>query len=119
MVDDHLGQLFVLGFEEEHLSPEFEVFSRENSIGGIILFERNFTSAADIGSLVEKIRSLVDVPPLVMIDQEVRGVNRIKGNVPSLSDAALADTVGAVAKVQEAFRETATRLSGLGVNPKN
>lgn len=116
MVDDHLGQLFVLGCEEKHLSSGFEVFLRENSIGGIILFERNFNSTADIGRLVERIRSLLNVPPLVMIDQEVRGVNRIKENMPSLSDPDLADTVGAVTKVPGAFRETATTLREVGIN---
>jgi beta-N-acetylhexosaminidase len=116
MVDDHLGQLFVLGFDRKHLSSESEVFLGENSIGGIILFERNLNSTADIGSLVEKIRSLLDVPPLVMIDQEVRGVNRIKENIPTLSDTDLADALGAVAKVPEAFRETAIMLRETGIN---
>jgi beta-N-acetylhexosaminidase len=116
MVDGHLGQLFVFGFEEKRLSSEFEVFLKENSTGGIILFERNFDSIADIGRLVEKIRSLLDVPPLVMIDQEVRGVNRIKENMPMLSDADVADPVGALGTVPEAFRETAKVLTEMGIN---
>jgi len=116
MTDDYLGQLFILGLSGRGLSSEFEGFFTRNRIGGVILFEENFEGLADLRRLTSHIRSVAEVPPFVMIDQEVRGVNRIKENMPSLTDDALSDSLNSSLKVQEAFSQTARTLKDSGIN---
>jgi len=116
MNNDYLGQLFILGLSGRGLSSEFEGFFSENRIGGVILFEENFEGLADLRRLASHLRSLGEVPPFVMIDQEVRGVNRIEENMPSLTDDALSNSLNSSLKVQEAFSQTARTLKDSGIN---
>jgi len=116
MNNDYLGQLFILGLSGRGLSSEFEGFFSGNRIGGVILFEENFEGLADLRRLTSHIRSVAEVPPFVMIDQEVRGVNRIRENMPSLTDDALSNSLNSSLKVQEAFSQTARTLKDSGIN---
>ncbi len=116
MTNDYLGQLFILGLSGRGLSSEFEGFFSGNRIGGVILFEENFEGLADLRRLTSHLRSLAEVPPFVMIDQEVRGVNRIKENMPNLTDDALSNSLNSSLKVQEAFSQTARTLKDSGIN---
>jgi beta-N-acetylhexosaminidase len=116
MTADYLGQLFVLGLSGKRLSSEFEDLFSGNRIGGVILFEENFEGPADLRWLTGHIRSVAEVPPFVMIDQEVRGVNRIKDNMPTLTDQDLSISGDAPQKVKEAFSQTARSLKDLGIN---
>ena len=116
MTADYLGQLFILGLSGRGLSSESEGFFSGNQIGGVILFEENFEGLADLRRLTRRIGSLGEVPPFVMIDQEVRGLNRIKDNMPTLTDQDLSISRDAPQKVREAFSRTARTLKDSGIN---
>lgn len=116
MKEDYLGQLFVLGFTGKDFSQEFEGFFSRNRIGGVILLGENFDTLANLKKVTTHIRSLSEIPPFVMIDQEVQGVNRIEENMPILSDDDLSDSANLTLRVQKVFSETATILRDTGIN---
>jgi len=74
-----IGQLFITGIEGKSLLDSERKFLEENSIGGVILFEHNYDSPAQIAELVNQIQTCRDDYPLfIAIDQEGGRVKRFK-----------------------------------------
>jgi beta-N-acetylhexosaminidase len=68
----------MMGIEGYALSPEERELLLRPRLGGVILFTRNFESAAQVASLTESIHSLRDPPLLVAVDQEGGRVQRFR-----------------------------------------
>ena len=60
------------------LSPADRDLLREPAVGGVILFARNFESAAQIAALVAEIRALRSPPVLIAVDHEGGRVQRFR-----------------------------------------
>ena len=60
------------------LSPADRDLLREPTVGGVILFARNFESAVQIGALVAEIRALRSPPVLIAVDHEGGRVQRFR-----------------------------------------
>ncbi|MBT5029023.1 MAG: beta-N-acetylhexosaminidase [Nitrospina sp.] len=74
--------MIVSGFEGTTLNARTEELIVQQGIGGLILFERNFTSPDQLLTLINDLQSLVadqpDVPPLfISVDQEGGRVARL------------------------------------------
>ncbi|MEN8223185.1 MAG: beta-N-acetylhexosaminidase [Acidobacteriota bacterium] len=65
-----IGQLFMIGIGGISLSEEEKDFIRNENIGFIILFSRNFSSPDQLRELTSEIHKLTSPPPAVFIDQE-------------------------------------------------
>ena len=53
-----IGQQFIIGISGEELTKDEEQFIVENSIGGVILFDRNLKSIEQIHQLITHIQQL-------------------------------------------------------------
>lgn len=79
-----LGQLLLTGVPGPQLDPETAATFRRIQPGGFILFGRNIESPLQLRTLIDDLRSVCDVEPIVTIDQEGGRVSRLKliGNEP-------------------------------------
>src|SRR6201995_4229160 len=79
-----LGQLILTGVPGYELDSKAAELFRRIQPGGFILFGRNIRSAAQLRKLIDDLRDLSDVEPIITIDQEGGRVSRLKliGNEP-------------------------------------
>lgn len=84
MKTDSLGQLILTGIPGKELDPETAEMLRRVQPGGFILFGRNIESASQLRKLIDDLRAISEVEPIVTIDQEGGRVSRLRliGNEP-------------------------------------
>ena len=79
-----LGQLILTGVPGLELDSETAALFRRVQPGGFILFGRNIQSARQLRKLIDDLRDLSEVEPIITIDQEGGRVSRLRliGNEP-------------------------------------
>jgi beta-N-acetylhexosaminidase len=79
-----LGQLLLVGVPGPELDPETAKIFRKIQPGGFILFGRNIRSPLQLRKLIDDLRDLSRIEPIITIDQEGGRVSRLKliGNEP-------------------------------------
>src|SRR4029453_6285765 len=79
-----VGQLILTGVPGPELDPETAALFRRVQPGGFIIFGRNIKSARQLRKLIDDLRDLSAVEPIVTIDQEGGRVSRLRliGNEP-------------------------------------
>ena len=84
MKSDSLGQLILTGVPGPQLDAETGKLFRRVQPGGFILFARNIESAAQLRKLIDDLRGLSKIEPIITIDQEGGRVSRLRliGNEP-------------------------------------
>jgi len=84
MKGDSLGQLILTGVPGLELDSETADLFRRVQPGGFILFGRNIQSAGQLRKLIDDLRDLSEVEPIITIDQEGGRVSRLRliGNEP-------------------------------------
>jgi beta-N-acetylhexosaminidase len=84
MESDSLGQLILTGVPGYELDSETATLFRRVQPGGFILFGRNIKSAAQLRKLIDDLRDLSEIEPIITIDQEGGRVSRLRliGNEP-------------------------------------
>jgi len=78
------GQLILTGVPGPELDPETAALFRRVQPGGFIIFGRNIESAGQLRKLIDDLRDLSAIEPIVSIDQEGGRVSRLRliGNEP-------------------------------------
>src|ERR1051326_9012003 len=84
MASDSLGQLILCGVPGKELDAASAEMFRKVKPGGFILFGRNIESAAQLRQLIDDLRDLSELEPIITIDQEGGRVSRLRliGNEP-------------------------------------
>jgi beta-N-acetylhexosaminidase len=84
MKADSVGQLIMTGVPGKELDPETARLFRRVQPGAFILFGRNLESATQLRKLIDNLRDLSDIEPIITIDQEGGRVSRLRriGNEP-------------------------------------
>src|ERR1043166_9738651 len=84
MKRDSLGQLILTGVPGLELDSETASLFRRIQPGGFFFFGRNIQSARQLRKLVDDLRDLSEVEPIITIDQEGGRVSRLRliGNEP-------------------------------------
>jgi beta-N-acetylhexosaminidase len=84
MKGDSLGQLILTGVPGKELDAETAELFRRVQPGGFILFGRNIESAVQLRKLIDQLRDLSEIEPIITIDQEGGRVSRLRliGNEP-------------------------------------
>ncbi|MDQ6939500.1 MAG: glycosyl hydrolase [Verrucomicrobiota bacterium] len=79
-----LGQLLLTGVPGTELDSEAAALFRKVQPGGFILFGRNIRSAPQLRKLIDDLRDLSTIEPIITIDQEGGRVSRLRliGNEP-------------------------------------
>src|SRR6188472_4344529 len=84
MKGDSVGQLIMTGVPGKELDPKTASLFRRVQPGAYILFARNLASATQLRKLIDDLRDLSDIEPIITIDQEGGRVSRLRliGNEP-------------------------------------
>jgi beta-N-acetylhexosaminidase len=84
MESESLGQLILTGVPGKELDVKAAKLFRKAQPGGFILFGRNIESATQLRKLIDDLRELSAVEPIITIDQEGGRVSRLRliGNEP-------------------------------------
>jgi beta-N-acetylhexosaminidase len=84
MSSSSLGQLLLTGVPGPELDSETAAAFRRIQPGGFILFGRNIQTPSQLRKLIDDLRGLSQVEPIITIDQEGGRVSRLKllGNEP-------------------------------------
>ncbi len=84
MQTSSLGQLLLTGVPGPELDSETAARFRRIQPGGFILFGRNIQTPGQLRRLIDQLRDLSEVEPVITIDQEGGRVSRLKlvGNEP-------------------------------------
>src|ERR1700745_311784 len=84
MKNDRLGQLIMTGVPGKELDAETAALFRRIQPAAFILFGRNIESPAQLRKLIDDLRDLSQIEPIITIDQEGGRVSRLKliGNEP-------------------------------------
>ena len=116
MRSDQLGQLLLTGVPGTELDADSAALFRRVQPGGFILFGRNITSAPQLRKLVDDLRDLSEIEPIITIDQEGGRVSRLRliGNEPP--NAQQLREKGDVSLVREHGRLTGRLLRLFGFN---
>src|SRR5436853_1893022 len=82
--NDSLGQLILCGVPGRELDAASAEMFRNVQPGGFILFGRNIESATQLRKLIDDLRDLSEIEPIITIDQEGGRVSRLRlsGNKP-------------------------------------
>ena len=75
---DSLGQLILTGLPGKELDAETAALFRRVQPGGFILFGRNIESAVQLRKLIDDLRDVSAVEPIITIDQEGGRVSRLR-----------------------------------------
>src|SRR3984893_19187044 len=78
MNTDSLGQLILTGVPGKELDAGTAEFFRRVRPGGFILFGRNIESAHQVRKLIDDLRDLSEIEPIITIDQEGGRVSRLR-----------------------------------------
>jgi beta-N-acetylhexosaminidase len=78
MKADTVGQLIMTGVPGQELSAETARLFRRVQPGAYILFGRNIESATQLRKLIDDLRDLSDIEPIITIDQEGGRVSRLR-----------------------------------------
>src|SRR5437667_12451889 len=78
MKNDSLGQLILCGVPGKELDAASAEMFRKVQPGGFILFGRNTQSAPQLRKLIDDLRDLSEVEPIITIDQEGGRVSRLR-----------------------------------------
>ena len=116
MEQSSLGQLLLVGVPGLEMDPETARVFRKVQPGGYILFGRNIRSASQLRKLIDDLRDLSRIEPIITIDQEGGRVSRLKliGNEPP--NAQQLREKGVPALVREHGRVTGELLRLFGFN---
>src|SRR6058998_1141299 len=84
MKTNSVGQLILTGIPGKELNSRAERLFRRVQPGGYILFGRNIESPAQLRKLIDDLRGLSEIEPIITIDQEGGRVSRLRliGNEP-------------------------------------
>ena len=77
MARSETGQLLLTGVPGTELDAQSAALYREIQPGGFILFGRNIKTPGQLRKLVDDLRGLSDIEPIITIDQEGGRVQRL------------------------------------------
>ncbi|HKA17096.1 MAG TPA: glycoside hydrolase family 3 N-terminal domain-containing protein [Blastocatellia bacterium] len=115
-LEHRIGQLLVIGLPGPQLDLMTRSLLQTIQPGGILLNTHNIEGAQQLAELTATIRSLLEVPPIIAIDQEGGRVDRLKQIYTPTPSADLLRSSGDAAVAGRMGEITAEALRTLGFN---
>lgn len=119
-LEEKIGQLFVVGFNEDYYSDKLDELIKTYKFGNILIFKRNIKSMEDLFNLNKEIQKNMikhlDIPAFITIDQEGGMVTRLFDGATVFPGAM---TLAATNNPDNAYKAglyMATEMDALGVN---
>lgn len=118
-LEEQIGQLLICGVRKPGLHPDLEELVATHKIGGVILFQKNYTSYAEMVTVMNRLHSLNQnhkVPLWIGIDQEGGRCNRMPSEFLNLYSAAKLARTRDINLVKRAARITGKMLKETGIH---
>lgn len=111
-----VGQLFFIGLPSREMDDEARQLLEEISPGGVCLFARNIREPLQVRTLLDDIRTISPVEPILSLDQEGGLVDRLRRIMTPMPSAQAISESGGVETVEELAANTAETVRRLGFN---
>jgi beta-N-acetylhexosaminidase len=111
-----LGSLILCGFEGTSLPTELQTLLSQNSLGGIILFARNYDNSAKLKKLTTATQTAALGSALIAVDQEGGRVVRFAGDFPVFPSPRYFGDRNDLDGLLQSVRATGVALRDHGVN---
>src|SRR5919112_1410042 len=115
-LEQQIGQLLFIGLPGTELDEETRALVEEVKPGGVIIFGRNVASPEQLRGLLDGVRAMLPVEPLVGIDQEGGLVDRLRKICTPMPAARVIRQHGDLAAARAHGRLTGEILRLLGFN---
>jgi beta-N-acetylhexosaminidase len=115
-LEQQIGQFFFIGLPGTELDAQTRELITEVQPGGVIIFGRNVASPEQLRSLLDGVRELLPVPPLLGVDQEGGLVDRLRKIFTPMPSARTIRQHGDLAAARALGRVTGEVLRMLGFN---
>ena len=115
-LEQQIGQLFYIGLPGTELDEETRQLIEEVKPGGIIIFGRNVATSRQLRGLLDGVRGLLPISPLVGVDQEGGLVDRLRKIFTPMPSARTIREHGDLAGARSLGRITGEALRILGFN---
>ena len=115
-LEQQIGQLFYIGLPGTELDEQARALLSEITPGGVVIFGRNVSSPEQLRSLLDGVRALLPVEPLLGIDQEGGLVDRLRRIFTPMPAARVIREHGDLAAARALGRITGEVLRMLGFN---
>src|SRR5215203_4440790 len=115
-LEQQIGQFLFIGLPGTELDNEARALLEEVQPGGVIIFGRNVAGPEQLRALLDSVREIVAVPPLVGIDQEGGLVDRLRRIFTPMPSARTIRQHGDLAAARALGRITGEVLRMLGFN---
>lgn len=115
-LEQQIGQFFFIGLPGTELDEETRALIQEVQPGGIIIFGRNVAGPPRLRDLLDGVRELLPVPPLVGVDQEGGLVDRLRKIFTPMPSARTIREHGDLAAARALGRISGESLRILGFN---
>jgi beta-N-acetylhexosaminidase len=115
-LEQQIGQLLFIGLPGTELDAEARALVEQITPGGVIIFGRNVADPAQLRGLLDGVRALLSVAPLLGIDQEGGLVDRLRKICTPMPAARVIRQHGDLAAARAHGRITGEALRILGFN---
>jgi beta-N-acetylhexosaminidase len=115
-IEKKIGQLFFIGLPGAEIDSETRALLEEVQPGGVCLFARNIRKAEQTRKLLDDIRDLLPVEPILSLDQEGGLVDRLRRVSTPMPAARVIREHGDLAAARELGKITGEILRLLGFN---
>ncbi len=115
-LEQQIGQLFYIGLQGTELDEQSCALLTEINPGGVIIFGRNVAAPEQLRQLLDGIRGLLPVPPLLGVDQEGGLVDRLRRILTPMPAARVIREHGDLAAARSLGSITGELLLMLGFN---
>jgi beta-N-acetylhexosaminidase len=115
-LEQQIGQFLFIGLPGTELDAETRALIDEVKPGGIIIFGRNVGGPEQLRTLIDGVREMLPIPPLVGIDQEGGLVDRLRRIFTPMPSARTIRQHGDLAAARALGRVTGEVLRMLGFN---
>jgi beta-N-acetylhexosaminidase len=115
-LEQQIGQFFYIGLPGTELDEKTRALIKEVQPGGIIIFGRNVATAEQLRTLLDGVREMLPIAPLVGVDQEGGLVDRLRKIFTPMASARTIREHGDLAGSRALGRITGEALRILGFN---
>jgi beta-N-acetylhexosaminidase len=115
-LEHRIGQLLLIGLPGTQVDSETRELLETIQPGGVLLSGKNIESAQQVFELTSSIRSIVEVPPIIAVDQEGGRVDRLKQIYSPMPSADLLRASGDASIAARLGEITAEAMRTLGFN---
>ena len=115
-LEQQIGQFLFIGLPGTELDQQTRDLITETQPGGVIVFGRNVACPEQLRSLLDGVRELVSIPPLIGVDQEGGLVDRLRRIFTPMPAARTIRQHGDLAGARILGRVTGEVLRMLGFN---